>query len=61
MKSKLTFWNYFKGQYIIPALFILILSIRSSIYSIGAGFAFLSILILLIMLSYKSYKKYKNL
>lgn len=61
MKSKLTFWSYFKGQYIMPALFILVLSIVSFVYSIGAGFSFLGILMLLIILSYNSYKKYKNL
>ncbi len=61
MKSKLTFWNYFRSQYIIPALFILVLSIVSFVYSIDAGFSFLGILMLLIILSYNSYKKYKYL
>jgi len=61
MKSKLTFWNYFKGQYIIPSLFILILSIVSFIYSMSAGFAFLGLLLILISLSHNAYKKYKKL
>lgn len=61
MKNKLTFWSYFKENYLIVALFIMILSIISFTYAVNAGFVFLSIILILIILSYNKYKKYKKL